>query len=219
MRVVRWMKLDVSRTCRSTRRLLPLWAGGDLHGEAQARLEGHLAVCPTCHRESLALKRVMNVLELAASAPRYEAETTPIPWSMPGRGARSAALVATPSVTTGSRSSSSSSSSGMPGIGTQLGLVGALAAVVLIAVAVGGNSDRSTRTSWPTIRSTASLNGPTTDRVAPESGNEVSPLDAARGLVRSELPPTAAAGTLEASLIPSPGPRGEEAVSEVKNTY
>mgnify|MGYP000930821811 CR=1 FL=1 len=212
MRAVRWIKLDVSMACRTTRRWLPLWAGGDLHGEAKARLEAHLAICPECHRESVSLARALQVLELAASAPRAAIEPRCSPWSMPSRPTSS------PTSKSSTTRSSASEPPRMPGLGLQMGLLGGLAALVLMAVSLG-TPDEAVRASRPSARPSAPLVSQAADRPMLADGGEAPTFDPSRVAARPELPSSVATSTLEASLTPSPTTRGEDAPTEAKSTY
>ncbi len=66
------------RECRWVRSLLPLWVGdgcpeqsagpgegGDLSAEDHLRVEGHLAVCPSCRRQQVAMGRAFRALYAA----------------------------------------------------------------------------------------------------------------------------------------------------------
>ena len=49
--------------CSQTRAHLPEWLSGDLPPDTAAELEGHLAACADCHRESEALKQLRQALD------------------------------------------------------------------------------------------------------------------------------------------------------------
>ena len=53
-------------TCRAARRLLPLFAGGDLKAPEMSAVAGHVAACPACRAEVEAFAAARSLLPLAS---------------------------------------------------------------------------------------------------------------------------------------------------------
>ncbi|HSB64025.1 MAG TPA: zf-HC2 domain-containing protein [Thermoanaerobaculia bacterium] len=53
-------------TCRAARRLLPLFAGGDLKAPRTGAVAGHVAACAACHAEVEAFRAARSLLPLSS---------------------------------------------------------------------------------------------------------------------------------------------------------
>lgn len=74
--------------CRTTRRLLALWAGNDLEERESRRAERHLAVCPPCREAWEQLKRSQRVLDRVRPAPADDARLDVSLWPAVARQVR-----------------------------------------------------------------------------------------------------------------------------------